>query len=208
MLSGCRKILTRPRDVGTADQGGEEAIHHLHVHRPLAAREHGVEAIVLVIIGRFSERSIQRCHCRLPTIQPPQHYTRYSSISSPASFFLLSQFGMRPRPDHVSLVTGSRYFTLTSALRTSLAFACALLACTACGAANSTLRLTYAMLLLVMPTSSQPSAPAAFSSSSSSPCGRCRFKSIFRYFHSGMARASKRRRPPARFKGDSWLAGA
>src|SRR6187200_3629506 len=40
--------------------------------------------------------------------------TRYLSISSPASCFLLSHVAIRPRPDHVSDVTGSRYFTLTS----------------------------------------------------------------------------------------------
>ena len=40
--------------------------------------------------------------------QLAERRTRYSSISLLASCFLLSQFGMRPRPDHITLVTGSR----------------------------------------------------------------------------------------------------
>ena len=35
-------------------------------------------------------------------------------MSSPASCFFFSQFAMRPRPDHVSFVLGSRYLAFTS----------------------------------------------------------------------------------------------
>src|SRR5256885_279612 len=39
--------------------------------------------------------------------------TRYFSIFSPASCLLLSQLAIRPRPDQLSLVLGSRYFAFT-----------------------------------------------------------------------------------------------
>src|SRR5262249_25800958 len=39
--------------------------------------------------------------------------TRYLSIFSPASCLALSQVAIRPRPDHVSFVFGSRYFAFT-----------------------------------------------------------------------------------------------
>src|SRR6185503_11776561 len=90
--------------------------------------------------------------------------TRYLSISSPASCFLLSHLVMRPRPDHVSFVAGSRYLTLTFVVARPASLppaftprvngvefpACAI----GGGASSSSSRFMYAMLLLVMPTSS------------------------------------------------------
>src|SRR5262249_21975103 len=43
--------------------------------------------------------------------------TKYFSIFSPASCLLLSQLAIRPRPDHVSFVFGSRYFAFTRRFR-------------------------------------------------------------------------------------------
>jgi len=41
-------------------------------------------------------------------------------VFSPASCLVLSQVAMRPRPDHVSFVFGSRYLALTLPLRAFL----------------------------------------------------------------------------------------
>ena len=125
-------------------------------------------------------------------------------MSSPVSCFLFSQFAIRPRPDHVSLVVGSRYLGWTKArlglwtapltFPASAGRVTSALCTDRAWTSSSTGRFRYAMLLLVIPTSSHPSAPALLSMSSSSLRGRCSLRLIFRYFHTGTARISSRTR--------------
>src|SRR5215475_2667125 len=123
--------------------------------------------------------------------------TRYFSTSSPAFCFLFSQFAIRPRPDHVSPVTGSRYFSLASLLCGSFSLSSSRpspgvprLNGARRSPPSSSGRFKYAMLLSAMATSSQPSPPAALSRSRSSLRGSCWFKSILRYSHSFTALVS------------------
>jgi hypothetical protein len=53
------------------------------------------------------------------TPRPAYSSTRYFSMSSPASCLRLSHVAIRPRPDHVSFVRGSRYFGFSPAAGSS-----------------------------------------------------------------------------------------
>src|SRR5215831_19458992 len=144
------------------------------------------------------------CWLTLSTVSfPPPPYatscyrTRYFSTSSPAFCFLFSQFAICPRPDHVSPVTGSRYFSLASLLCGSFSLGSSRpspgvprLHGARRSPPSSSGRFKYAMLLSAMPTSSQPSPPATLSKSRSSLRGSCWFKSILRYTHSLTTRIS------------------
>src|SRR6478672_11074134 len=102
---------------------------------------------------------------------------------------------MRPRPDHVSPVFGSRYFAFTSeacatsgtlpiGLVASSRATCPTLRTSAFEIASSISRFKYAMLFSKIATSSHPSSPASLSTSTSAVLGDNWLSAIFRYSHS------------------------
>src|ERR1700704_951005 len=110
---------------------------------------------------------------------------------SPASCFRLSQLAIRPRPDQVSPVLGSRYFTFASysgAVAEFVSAGSGALPLVAVGTASSIGCFKYATLFGKIVTSSQPSSPASHSTSMSSPLRGRRFRSILRYSQSTMRR--------------------
>src|SRR2546423_12969005 len=115
-------------------------------------------------------------------------------MSSPASCLRLSQFAILPRPDHVSLVLGSRYLAFTSYVLAALAparlWSLSAPSVPASDASRSiseigspTSRFKYAMLFASIATSSQPLKPASQSTSTSSVLRDSWFRAIFWYSH-------------------------
>ena len=98
---------------------------------------------------------------------------------------------MRPRPDHVSLVLGSRYLGFTSWALGSLEGLSVLFSISRCKTGSlvssvtcsSTGRFRYAILLARIATNSQPSSPAWHSSSTSLLLRGMSFSASLRYCH-------------------------